>query len=151
MEIIEYFSDDRQEHWKDELAKADWGAARFLVELLNDIQRRTNIVGEGGKLFLMIDGKKIVSFVTLTHQDCIRDESLYPWFGFLFTYPEYRGSRYSEKLLNYAGQIAKQQGYSKVYLATDHEDLYERFGFQYIENRLDYWNEDSRIYCKHFD
>lgn len=29
------------------------------------------------------------------------DESMKSWVGFVYTFPEYRGNRYSEKLINY--------------------------------------------------
>ena len=100
-----------------ELALADWSAAKFLLKLLNDIQNFDELLGSGGKLFLLVDGEKIVSIVTLTRQDCIRDKSIFPWLGFLFTYPDYRGNRYSEKLLKYVEEEeAKSKNYSIIYL-----------------------------------
>ena len=32
--------------------------------------------------------------------------------------------------------------------ATDHIELYEKYGFSYIESRMDVYNEMSRIYCR---
>lgn len=148
MELIEYFSNKNKEHWKEQIALADWGAAKFLLKLLNDMQEFDKLLGCDGKLFMLVDGKKIVSFVTLTHQDCIRDKSIFPWLGFLFTYPNYRGNRYSKKLLKYAEEEAKSENHSIVYLATDHTELYEKYGYTYLETRKDCWNDDAIIYYK---
>ncbi len=148
MEVNEYFSNENKEHWKDQIALADWRAAKFLLKLLNDMQKFEELLGSNGKLFMLVDKEKIVSFVTLTNQDCIRDKSIFPWLGFLFTYPEYRGKRYSEKLLNYVEKQAKSENNLFVYLGTDHIGLYEKYGYTYLETRKDYWNDETRIYYK---
>ena len=84
MQIIEYFEDGQKEHWIKEIEGFSWGAAKYLAKLLRE-NSFEDTLGKNGKLFLLIDGEKIVSFVTLTHQDCIADESLFPWLGFVFT------------------------------------------------------------------
>lgn len=148
VEVIEYFANENKEHWNGQIALADWGAAKFLLKLLNDMQKFDELLGRDGKLFLLVDGEMIVSFVTLTRQDCIRDKSIFPWLGFLFTYPDYRGNRYSEKLLKYVEEEAKAGGHSIVYLGTDHTELYEKYSYTYLETRKDYWNDETRIYYK---
>lgn len=148
MKIIEYFMSDNKEYWNEQIAIAEWGAAKFLLKLLNDIKKFNELLGSGGKLFLLVDGENIVSFVTLTQQDCVHDENMFPWLGFLYTYPDYRGNRYSEKLLRYAEEEAKADNHSIVYLATDHMGLYEKYGYTYLETRKDCWDEEARIYYK---
>ncbi|MGN1119503.1 MAG: GNAT family N-acetyltransferase [Oscillospiraceae bacterium] len=148
MKIIEYFSDKNQNHWKKEISKSDWGAAGFLIELLNDNEKLIRSLGEGAKLFLLTEGDALLSFVSLSRKDCINDESLYPWIGFVYTFPEHRGNRYSEKLIGFAEEQANNDGHSKVYICTDHEHLYEKFGYSYMESRIDCWGELSRVYYK---
>lgn len=94
------------------IGSCDWGAAKYLAVLLKDGRFET-VLGTGGKLFLLCDGDKLVSFVTLTHQDCIDDIRLFPWLGFVFTAPEYRGHRYSEQIISHACEEARRQGHEK--------------------------------------
>lgn len=148
MEIIEYFSSENKEQWKKQIGLSDWEAAKFLTELLKNVKKFNKLLGDNGKLFLLIDDKKIVSFATLTQQDCICDKSMFPWIGFLFTYPNYRGNRYGEKILRYIEKYAKSENYSNIYLGTDHIGLYEKYGYVYLETRKDFLNEDTRIYIK---
>ena len=68
MQIIEYFEDGKKECWIEKIGSCDWGAAKYLAVLLKDGRFET-VLGTGGKLFLLCDGDKLVSFVTLTHQD----------------------------------------------------------------------------------
>lgn len=147
MEIINFFDSPNQDALVEKIALGDWTAARFLAKLLRQ-GAFYQTLGEGGKLFLLMDGENIASFVTLTEKDCIDDDALYPWLGFFFTFPEYRGNRNGGMVLAHAAEDAQKQGYEKVYLATDHVGLYEKYGFTYLANRMDIYGEDSRIYVK---
>lgn len=147
MQIINYFECDTKNELIEKIEACDWGAAKFLAELLRE-NRFFEMLGGEGDLYLLMDGEILVSFLTLTKQDVVRDEGMYPWIGFVYTAPEYRGNRYSEKLMKYAENMAKQRGFDKVYVATDHIGLYEKFGYEYLENRIGYWGDDNRVLCK---
>lgn len=146
MNIFSFYDDLRQSYWTERIKECNWGAALFLAELLEN-GRFHETLGEG-KLFIMADGDRLVSFATLTQKDCVDDDTLFPWIGFVFTSPEYRGHRYSGKIIDFICEEAKKQGFCKVYLATDHIGLYEKYGFSYTESRTDVYGEESRIYCK---
>lgn len=146
MNIFKFCDCENKEYWIEQIRAQDWGAAKFLADIL-----KQNKVGEllgGGDIFILADGEKLVSFCTLTKNDCVKDDSLFPWIGFLFTVPEYRGQRCSEKILDAAYRQAMEQGADKVYLATDHIGFYEKYGFTYLETRIDIYDEESRIYYK---
>lgn len=147
MQIVSYFESEEKAKFIEKIDACDWGAAKFLTELLRE-NRFFEMLGGEGELYLLMDGDELVSFLTLTKQDVIRDESMFPWIGFVFTVPEYRGHRFSEKLMNYAEDVAREKGFGKVYVATDHVGLYEKFGYEYLENRIDYWDDDNRVLCK---
>lgn len=145
MEIFDYFSNE-QRSWIDKIRVCDWSAAKFLADLLE--QNKFHTVLGNGSLFITADSEKLVSFCTLTCRDCIKDDDLFPWIGFVFTSPEYRGNRYSGEIIEFACEEAKKQGYNKVYIATDHVGLYEKYGFIYMESRTDIYGEESRIYYR---
>ena len=147
MEIISYFESENKEALTEKLASVDWSAAEFLVELLRT-DRFFEMLGGWGDIYLLMDGEAIVSFATLTGQDSVRDESLTPWSGFVFTVPEYRGHRYAGKLLNHIEALAAQKGYQKLYISTDHVGLYEKYGYTFLENRKDFWDDDTRVLYK---
>ncbi|MDE6592419.1 MAG: GNAT family N-acetyltransferase, partial [Oscillospiraceae bacterium] len=101
-----------------------------------------------GTLLLLTEGNRLVSFVTFAQKDCIADDALSPWIGFVYTFPEYRGHRNVGKLIRRCEEIAAENGVPAVYVCTDHVGLYEKYGFSYMENRTDIYGEDSRIYRK---
>ena len=146
MTIFKYHENENKPHWIAEIRECDWSAAKFLADILE--QNTFDSLLGGGQLLVMADGDKLVGFCTLTQNDCVKDDSLFPWIGFLFVNEAYRGHRYSQDLIERARLIATEQGYSRVYLATDHIGFYEKYGFTYLENRIDIYDEDSRIYYK---
>lgn len=150
MEVINFFDSDNKRHWLAEIKKSDWGAANFLSELLEkgSFMETLSEPENKGRLLLLTEGEKLLSFLTLTRQDCIRDMSRMPWIGFVYTFPEFRGQGCCRKLMGYAEKEAALLGWHEVYVATDHVGLYERLGYEYIENVMDVWGEDSRIYRK---
>lgn len=147
MKIINYFEHANKEELARKIAACDWGAARFLVELLEK-GTFNETLGGWGDLYLLMDGGELVSFATLTGQDAVRDESLYPWIGFVYTAPEYRGHRYAGQVLAHAEAAAAGRGHRRVYIATDHVGLYEKYGYEYLENRIDCWGDDQRVLYK---
>lgn len=147
MQMLHYFEQENKDTLIEKIAQCDWSAARFLAELL---QKDTffEMLGGFGDVYLLMDGDRLVSFATLTGQDSVRDESLRPWIGFVYTAPEYRGHRYAGQVLAHAEAVAAAQGYPRVFIATDFVGLYEKYGYTYLENRIDYWGSDQRVLCK---
>ncbi|MDE6747429.1 MAG: GNAT family N-acetyltransferase [Oscillospiraceae bacterium] len=146
MEIIDYFKSDKPTHWLAEIKKSDWRAAPFLAKLIEENSFHDNL-GEG-TLLLLTDGDRLVSFVTFAERDSIDDDSLSPWIGFVYTFPEYRGHRNVGKLICRCEKIAAENGVPTVFVCTDHVGLYEKYGFSYMESRPDIYGGISRIYRK---
>ena len=146
MKILDLHNSNEQKQWIDRIRECDWVAAKLLADLLEQ-DKFYEMTGDGS-LIMMTDDEKIVAFCTLTRKDCVDDDTLFPWIGFVFTAPEYRGNRYSGQLAEYACDKAKEQGFENVYIATDHIGLYEKYGFTYIESRVDMHNYICRIYYR---
>lgn len=147
MEIIDYFESENQSVLVEKIAACDWSAAKFLAELLTKGTFH-EMLGGWGHLYLLTEGERLVSFLTLAGQDAVRDESLTPWIGFVFTAPEYRGHRYAGRLLAHAEKQAAEMGHGNIYIGTDHVGLYEKYGYTYQENRIDCWGGDMRVLTK---
>ena len=150
MNIVNYFENEYQATLIEKISQCDWSATRFLVELLKKGAFHETL-GGWGELYILMDGEDLVSFATFTGQDSVRDESLTPWIGFVYTVPEYRGQRYAGRILTHAEAQAASRGYSKIYIATDHVGLYEKYGYSYQENRIDCWGSDQRVLYKNLE
>lgn len=145
LKILDYFGCD-EPRWLAQIADCEWRAAKFLAELLTKKEFH-GAVGRG-TVYLLTDGDRLVSFLTLADRDCVDVPAYSPWIGFVHTAPEYRGRRYIGRLIDYACAAARDHGAERVYLCTDHVGLYEKYGFAYLENRVSIYGEDSRIYVR---
>ena len=65
-------------------------------------------------------------------------EHLYPWMAALYVAPEARGQGLAGKLQQHVIEYARAQGYGELFLYSACRDFYERFGWQYIGEGLDY-------------
>lgn len=144
MEIIDYFEAENPQALIGKIGGCDWSAARFLRKLLEEGTFHETL-GGWGHLYLLMEGEELVSFLTLTGQDAVRDESLTPWIGFVYTVPARRGHRYAGRLLDHACARAAELGYERIYIGTDHVGLYEKYGYRYLEDRIDCWGSRMRV------
>lgn len=102
------------------------------------------------QFYLLIkDDKKIIGCAGLITNDFISRHDLYPWVSSLFIDKEERGHGYGNLLIEYAEHQAKKAGFSNIYLTTDHDGYYEKYGWVRIEDGYDLFSmEPTRIYTK---
>jgi GNAT superfamily N-acetyltransferase len=147
MKVLQYFEVDNKEHWLSEIAKSNWDAAHYLHYLLKE-NKLDELVGEGARVLLLVDGDRLVSFCTLAKYDDVQPTDLTPWVGWVYTFPEYRGNRLSGLLISHAEEVAKCDGAKAVHISTNHVGLYEKFGYEFFINAKDVEGEDTRVYRK---
>ncbi|MBQ9140614.1 MAG: GNAT family N-acetyltransferase [Lachnospiraceae bacterium] len=147
VEIKEYFSIENQAYWLEQIKKSDWGAGQFLYKLLKDNELK-KLCGEKTRVLMLVEEDKLVAFGTLAEKDDIQPTDLTPWVGFVYTFPEYRGHRYAGELLAHAEKLATEDGKEFVYISTNHEGLYEKYGYAFYQMMKDIGGEDSRVYRK---
>ncbi len=147
MKIIEYFSTGNKEYWLSKIKESDWGAGQYLHELLKT-QKLKQLVGENTKVLMLVDGEKLGSFCTFAEKDDIQPTDLTPWIGWVYTFPDYRGNRHAGKLLGYAETLAEEAGIKNIYISTNHNGLYEKYGYEFFRMMKDINGEDSRVYVR---
>ncbi|MCH5341688.1 MAG: GNAT family N-acetyltransferase [Acetatifactor sp.] len=145
MEVKELYGIDEREYWIDQIKMSDWGAGRYLYELICKNELKT-LCGNTTKVFLLTEDRQLISFCTLAELDDIRDADIGPWIGFVYTFPQYRGHRYMGILLEAAYEAAKNNGAGQVYISTGETGLYEKYGYSFYKMMKDVHGEDSRVY-----
>lgn len=147
MEFLEYFSSKNKEHWLSKIEGCDWDAGKYLAYLL-----KTNglfdLVGEGSRVLMLTDGHELVSFCTLAKYDDVQPTELTPWSGWIYTFPAYRGRRLAGKLLEYAENLARKDGAVALHISTNHDGLYEKYGYEFLKYEKDVEGEDTKVYIK---
>ena len=59
---------------------------------------------------------------------------IYPWLTNVYVDEKFRGQGISKILLNSVADNARALGLSKLYLYTKHTNLYERYGWRFVED-----------------
>ena len=74
-----------------------------------------------------------------------------PYIGFMFVDELYRGNRLSQQLICYAMDYLKNVGFDKVYIVSDHVNLYEKYGFVIIDRKIAPWGSEEKYICRNFE
>ena len=88
--------------------------------------------------FVATDGDRLLGTVGLWRCDLISRQDLWPWMAALYVAPEARGRGLAGQLQQHVIDYARMQGYAELFLYSACRDFYERFGWQYIGEGLDY-------------
>lgn len=128
---------------RDYAAECSWRAGKALA---NDMDNNAFVDWE--RVVVAFDDDNICGYCTVTKIDCIPDVSYTPYIGFLFVDEAYRGSRLSQRLIQHAMTYLKEVGFDKVYLVSDHENLYEKYGFRVVERKNAPWGAEEKIYVQ---
>lgn len=147
MDSIEYFETADQAYWLAQIKRSDWRAGQYLHRVLSAGKLR-ELYGETTCVYLLTEGKELISFCILAEQDNVHAPQYTPWIGFVYTFPPFRGRGYMGKLLKKAQQAAWERGAEAVYLSTEEIGMYERYGYSFYRTMCDREGEETRVYKK---
>jgi len=88
------------------------------------------------KLILLKDNK-LIGFISIFPNDCEERKDLFPWYATMYVKEEYRGNGYSKILNDAILQEAKKRNIKRLYLKTELNNYYEKFGAKYMEKLKD--------------
>ena len=122
-----------------------WKAGRSLAIAMDN-----NVFTEWERVIAALDSGKICGYCTVAKTDCIPGVDYTPYIGYMFVGEEYRGNRLSQKLIQYSMEYLKSIGFDKVHIVSDHENLYEKYGFEVIDRKIAPWGAEEKIYVRNF-
>ena len=99
-------------------------------------------------MFAAVKDGRIVGMASVLKTDYYPLPEIFPWVSCVFVEKPYRGQRISEKLIDAANRYAKEQGFTKTYIPTEHKGLYERYGYTYVKDIVNYGGGTDRLYVK---
>ena len=82
---------------------------------------------------ILIDNKELIGFISIFPSDCDEEPNLTPWYATMYINKEYRKKGYSKILNNAILKEANNRGFDKLYLKSDLNNYYEKFGAIYIK------------------
>jgi len=136
------YNDPLWEKTADYAENCSWKAGYKLSELM-----RNNGFSDWERVFVVLIDGNIAGYCTLSKNDCIPNVEYTPYVGFIFVGEPYRGNRISEKLCLTAIEYAKSIGFDRVYLVSDHINLYDKYGFIKIDEKEAPWGTMQTIFC----
>lgn len=129
-DIIDYFEDDYQEYWREQINRSDWKGASKLFDLLSQEKFR-DLYGEGAKLFLVTDGETLICYCALVEKTPELGEETSPLLCYMYTFEEYRGNGFMNELVDYIlGEI--NEDLEAVFAAVQEDDLTSQ-GFEAVK------------------
>ena len=82
---------------------------------------------------ILIDQNEVIGFISLFPNDCEEEKDLTPWYATMYVKKKFRKNGYSRILNEAILKEAKNMGFSILYLKTDLNNYYEKFGATYIK------------------
>lgn len=82
---------------------------------------------------IMLDGEELIGFISIFPTDGDERQDLTPWYATMFVKKEHRGKGYSKILNDAILKEARKRGFERLYLKTELENYYEKFGAKYME------------------
>lgn len=99
-------------------------------------------------MFVAIAGGQVVGMASIMKTDYYPLPEIFPWISNVFVTEEYRGHRISEKMISFVNEYAKEKGFDRTYIPSEHIGLYEKYGYCYLKDIVNYGNGTDRLYVK---
>lgn len=99
-------------------------------------------------IFVAMLDDQIVGMASIMKTDYYPLPEIYPWISSVFVTEEYRGHKISGKMIDFANKYAKEKGFAKTYIPSEHIGLYEQYGYHYLKDIVNYGNGIDRLYIK---
>lgn len=133
---------EKQEYIKEVaiLTQLEWGSITsskesFDKKINKKIERIiNNFDNPYYSTLVLLNNKELIGFISLFETDGEERKDLKPWYATMYVKKEYRKNGYSKILNKAILKEAKTKGFKRVYLKTDLENYYEKFGAVFMDN-----------------
>lgn len=125
-----------------------WGDESNFNFYKDSIVHSVNPEADLSKFYILLKDEKIVGSYALLRNDLISRQDIYPWFACLYVATEERGQGLGGMLLEDACKKARKKGFTALYLSTDLDGYYEKYGWEYYAQGYSIDGEPIKIYSK---
>ena len=96
--------------------------------------------------FIATEGEQLLGTVGLWRCDLITRQDLYPWLAALYVDEAARGQGLAGTLQHHVQRYAAENGHRELHLWSACRDFYERYGWNYIGDGLEYPDKTVHLY-----
>jgi len=102
-------------------------------------------------MFAAVQDGGIVGMASIMKTDYYPMPDIYPWISCIFVTESARGHRISGQLIDFANEYARELGFKKSYIPTEYTGFYEKYGYEYIHDIINYGGGTDRLYIKELE
>ena len=110
-------------------SKYEFDEKKSLEEYMNSFNEDTL-----PNIYALIINDTLIGMYELSAKDYIEDKPYTPYLSRVYVKEEYRNKGYGTMLIEHSINTAKGLNFKKLYLHTHHTNLYEKYGFKYLED-----------------
>lgn len=117
------------------LEMKEWGSD-FSLEKLKEkcIKVRKQMQEPNFCKLILLKNDVLLGFVSIFPEDGLEELGLTPWYATLYVKKEYRGLGYAQILNESILREACKRGFKEIYLKTELQGFYEKFGALHLKN-----------------
>lgn len=83
---------------------------------------------------ILVNNNELIGFISIFPSDSNEEPNLTPWYSTMYVKEIYRNKGYSKILNDAILKEAKERGFKTIYLKTDLNNYYDKFGAIYIKD-----------------
>ena len=133
MEIINILKKDKLLEEYIKLCTLELGSKKTSKEYIKEKKDKILNTDKVITVLALLDNNIMLGFISLFKYDGLERHDLTPWYATMYVKKEYRNKGYSKLLNNALLKEAKKLGYNKIYLKTNLDNYYEKYGAVYID------------------
>ncbi|MCM3620106.1 GNAT family N-acetyltransferase [Sutcliffiella horikoshii] len=130
MEIIELRNKNQLLDQAIQVFWQQWGSEGNFKFYEDAILHSATTSSDIPRFYVAVEDGKIIGTYAILRNDLNSRQDLCPWLACLYVAEEHRGKGIGEKLLNHGLSVVAEKGYENLYLTTDIENYYERYGWE---------------------
>ncbi|MBO4422867.1 MAG: GNAT family N-acetyltransferase [Clostridia bacterium] len=101
-------------------------------------------------MFAAVADGKIVGMASVMKTDYYPLPDICPFVSCIFVSEGYRGQKISGELIAYANRYLKENGFDRSYIPSGSFGLYERYGYKYLKDIVNYGGGTDHLFVKYF-
>ncbi len=131
------------------LTQKEWGQKdlsrkEFETKVKNKISKiKSNFNNVNYCKLILLEDDRLIGFISIFPKDGEERTDLSPWYATMYVKEKYRRNGYSKILNNAILAEARKRNISKLYLKTDLENFYEKFGAKFLK----ILSTGEKLYC----
>ncbi|WP_086347822.1 GNAT family N-acetyltransferase [Candidatus Enterococcus clewellii] len=136
----------KDQAWQSIAKKIDekeWEAAHYLAGTM-----RKEAFNDWEGVIAVFDQEELAGFCSYVKQDIVETLTYTPYIATVYVDPKYRGQHLSQALVSKAEEQLIVAGFSKVYIVSQHQGLYERMDYKKIGEAEDIFGRRMVVYRK---